>query len=830
MTLMLAIQTALPALLTSALTLAEKRGLGRGMPERARQLVIGLLFGAAAVFATETGVPVVDGGVVNVRDAAPLVAGLAFGAPAGIVAGIVGAAERWMCVWWGGGMTTRVACSLATLAAGLAAAAFRKLFFGDRRPLFVYGLGIGVTTEVLHMLLVLLTNMGDLAAAFEYVRACSLTMIVLNGLACGAALLGQGYLYREALRARPPYLIRDLGSRVLAVILAGFLGTSAFTVRVTQLLAADETGSQLQTSLDDIEANVGTFGWSGLTEGGYTWHVERSGAAVVYDPGTGRVASAQGRGSTLGDVGVDGDELARLQGGGLVELTAFGERRYAMMRDLGAYSVIAYVSVGEADYFSDALLYLMVFMEVLVYTALFVILFQLLRRRVVDNIKTVEKGLAAITAGDLDTQIDVRTHQEFSALSDDVNATVAALRGYIEDAERRMDADLALARQIQRAALPSVFPPYPDRGDFDLYARMDPAREVGGDFYDFFMLDGHTLVFEVADVSGKGVPAALFMMRAKTELRALMESGMDVDEALGAANGRLCEQNDSGMFVTAWLAKLDLATGDLAYANAGHNPPLVLRAGGSYEYLRAVRPSLFLAGMEGTRYRKGRLTLGPGDKLFLYTDGVTEACDPHEAMYGEKRLVAALDAAAGEGPRSTCEAVAASVAGFAAGAERSDDVTMLAVDVYALRSRDRIVTQADRASLELVHEFFSERLPRLGADGRTAARVQVAVDEAYSNVCAYAHATRAVASVLRKGADLVVELADDGVAFDPTAAPEPDLSLGARERPIGGLGIHMLRRLSRSMAYARVDGTNILTLTFFAGQAPEASPVEGTDR
>lgn len=830
MTLMLAIQTALPALLTGALTLAEKRGLGRGVPEWARQLVIGLLFGAVAVFATETGAPVVDGGVVNVRDAAPLVAGLAFGAPAGIVAGIVGAAERWMCVWWGGGMTTRVACSLATLVAGLAAAAFRKLFFGDRRPLFVYGLGIGVTTEVLHMLLVLLTNLGDLTAAFEYVRACSLTMIALNGLACGAALLGQGYLYREALRARPPYLIRDLGSRVLAVILAGFLGTSAFTVRVTRLLAADETGGQLRTSLDDIEANVGTFGWSGLTEGDYTWHVERTGEAVVYDPGTGRVASAQGRGSTLADVGVGADELARLQGGGLVELTAFGERRYAMMRDLGAYSVIAYVSVGEADYFSDALLYLMVFMEVLVYTALFVILFQLLRRRVVDNIKTVEKGLAAITAGDLDTQIDVRTHQEFSALSDDVNATVAALRGYIEDAERRMDADLALARQIQRAALPSVFPPYPDRGDFGLYACMDPAREVGGDFYDFFMLDSHTLVFEVADVSGKGVPAALFMMRAKTELRALMESGMDVDEALGAANGRLCEQNDSGMFVTAWLGKLDLATGDLAYANAGHNPPLVRRAGGRYEYLRAVRPSLFLAGMEGTRYRKGRLTLGPGDKLFLYTDGVTEACDPHEAMYGEKRLVAALDAAAGEGPRSTCEAVAASVAGFAAGAEQSDDVTMLAVDVYALRSRDRIVTQADRASLELVHGFFSERLPRLGADGRTAARVQVAVDEAYSNVCAYAHATRAVASILRKGADLVVELADDGVAFDPTAAPAPDLSLDAQERPIGGLGIHMLRRLSRSMGYARVDGTNILTLTFFAEQAPGASPAVGTDR
>lgn len=706
---MLVIQTVLPALLTGLFVLAERRGAWEGRPAWAKQVVAGVLFGLVAVLATETGVPVVDGGVVNVRDAAPLVAGLAIGAPAGVIAGVIGAAERWLCVLWGGGATTRLACSAATLVAGLAAAAMRRLLFDDRRPPFLYALGIGVTTEVLHMLLVLLTNMGNLAVAFAYVEECSVLMICLNGLATGLALVGQSYLSHESLRVSPPNLISDLGIRLFSIILAAFLLVTAFTFRVTSQLAA---------------------------------------------------APADG------------------------------------------------VNVAHV------MLYLTVFMEIIVHTALFIVLFQLLRHRVVDNLAHIEEGLDSIAAGNLDTQVDVRTHQEFSKLSDDLNSTVDVLKGYIDEAERRMDADLALARRIQSSALPSVFPPFPERHDFDLYASMDPAREVGGDFYDFFLLDSHTLVFLVADVSGKGVPAALFMMQAKTELHALMESGLDVDEAMTEANRHLCEVNDSGMFVTAWLGRLDLAVGELAFANAGHNPPLLRHADGTYDYLRVSRPNLFLAGMEGTRYRRNVLRVDPGDSLFLYTDGVTEACDPSEAMYGEKRLLNDLNELGCAGPRQTCEGIAGRVAAFADGAEQSDDITMLAVDVAALRSRDRIVTQANLESIALVRDFFEERLPKLGASPRVANRVQVAVDEAYSNICNYGHATRAVASIIRKGADLLVEFADDGVPFDPTQAPEPDLTLPVEERPVGGLGIHMLRRMTRSMEYARADETNILTLTF----------------
>ncbi len=559
------------------------------------------------------------------------------------------------------------------------------------------------------MLLILLTNMGNLALAFEYVEECSTWMIALNGLATGLAFAGQSFLNRDPAYTRPPSLINDLGARLLLIIFIAFVCVMLFTIRVTYEFS---------------------HGWS------------------------------------------SGADVARV------------------------------------------MLYLMVFMEIIVNTALFIILFQLLRHRVVDNLKKVEDALAKITAGKLDTRVSVDSHREFVVLSRDINETVDALHGYIDEAEGRYDRDLALARQIQLSSLPSVFPPYPERRDFDLYACMDTAREVGGDFYDFFMLNNHTLVFLVADVSGKGVPAALFMMKAKTELHTLMESGLDVDEAMTEANRRLCEDNESGMFVTVWLGRLDLASGRLSYANAGHNPPLLAHGDGTFEYFKEAKPNLFLAGMDGIRYRKNVTDVEPGDKLFLYTDGVTEAVDAAQSMYGEERLRGLLCGMSDFGPRAACEAVREDVAAFAGGAEQSDDITMLAVSVEALRGRDHVVTQADMDSVAIVGDFFAARLPRLGADARVAGRVQVCVDEAYSNICRYSKATRAVVDVVRKGGDLVVEFGDNGVAFDPTRMAEPDCTLPVAERPVGGLGIHLIRSMVKYMEYSRVEGTNILILTF----------------
>ena len=235
-----------------------------------------------------------------------------------------------------------------------------------------------------------------------------------------------------------------------------------------------------------------------------------------------------------------------------------------------------------------------------------------------------------------------------------------------------------MAADIQENAIPRIFPPYPDEKRMDLFASMEPAREVGGDFYDFYFTGPDRLLFLVADVSDKGVPAALFMMRAKTILKNLAQTGLPLAEAVQAANEALCEGNAANMFVTAWVGEIDLASGTVLYVNAGHNAPLVLRAkDGSATYLHS-RPGLVLGSMPGMKYRSGEIALAPGDAIYLYTDGVTEQADVRGQLYGEERLLAFL--AGGDfltHPETCTDAVRADVEAYAAGAPQSDDRTQL---------------------------------------------------------------------------------------------------------------------------------------------------------
>ncbi|MBQ3507335.1 MAG: SpoIIE family protein phosphatase, partial [Clostridia bacterium] len=317
-------------------------------------------------------------------------------------------------------------------------------------------------------------------------------------------------------------------------------------------------------------------------------------------------------------------------------------------------------------------------MQIVVFASLFIMIFLLVRRLVVDNIYKINRSLSSITEGNLDTVVDVRSHVEFDALSNDINSTVDTLKRYISDAAARIDAELAFAKAIQHSALPSVFPPYPNHTEFDIQATMYTAKEVGGDFYDFYFVDEDTLAFLVADVSGKGIPAAMFMMTSKTLLKSYAESGMSVEEVFTNANEKLCEGNDAGMFVTAWMGFLNIRTGNVTFANAGHNPPAVKHADGSFTYLRS-RPGLVLAGMEGIRYRKNELQLEPGDVLYLYTDGVTEATNLRNELYGEERLLSLLNQNAGATPKTVCDAVKADVDAFVGDAPQFDDITMLTI-------------------------------------------------------------------------------------------------------------------------------------------------------
>ncbi len=273
-----------------------------------------------------------------------------------------------------------------------------------------------------------------------------------------------------------------------------------------------------------------------------------------------------------------------------------------------------------------------------------------------------------------------------------IGAVILTVRAYIrrkmrkleekhrEEAEKeRIGNELRMATQIQSSMLPSEFPPFPNRREFDVYASMDPAREVGGDFYDFFLIDDDHLCLVMADVSGKGIPAALFMMISKVILQSYAAMGQSAGAILSKANEALCANNQMDMFVTVWLGILEISTGRVTAANAGHEYPVLKRAGGAYE-LYKDKHGFVLGGMEDMIYREYELRLGPGDRLFLYTDGVPEATNAQEELFGAERMVEALNRLPDAPPKQVLENVRRAVDEFVRGAEQFDDLTMLCLE------------------------------------------------------------------------------------------------------------------------------------------------------
>lgn len=275
----------------------------------------------------------------------------------------------------------------------------------------------------------------------------------------------------------------------------------------------------------------------------------------------------------------------------------------------------------------------------------------------------------------------IKGKDEFGILARAVEKMSVDMNKYIQDlthttAEKeRLSAELDVATQIQANMLPRIFPPYKDHPELELFATMEPAKEVGGDFYDFFMVDNDHFALVVGDVSGKGVPAALFMVIAKTLIKNSVMQGLEPAKVFERVNNELCEGNDAGLFVTCWMGILTLSTGELRFVNAGHTYP-ILRHENIVEFLKS-KPDLMLAGMEGMRYTEHFITLGKGDRLFVYTDGVTEATDANEQLYGEERLINFMRGTQIVDVRQSLADIRSDIDAFVAGAPQFDDITML---------------------------------------------------------------------------------------------------------------------------------------------------------
>lgn len=788
-----------PVVLSALIYLAERTNAARKIPYIARQVLIGIMFGALAIMGTEFGVKI-DGAVINARDASPICAGLLFGAPAGIIAGVIGGVERWLAVFWGAGEYTRLACSISTILAGVFAAVLRKYMFDNKKPKWNYCLATAIITEVVHMLMIFLTNMSDVHTAFSFVRACSLPMVAINGLSvmlAGALLSLLSEKERKSSRHNLKNISQSFQRWLLMCVTAGFLMTTVFTWALQTELAKNDANELIRLNIEDVRedileasnknlleltreiasridftdrtnakllktlkkefdvAEINIINQNGiitvsthndflnydmrggkqsaeflvlldgvtkeyvqsyqptssdptisrkyagvvLSGGGFVQvaydaerfqkdiddvvigvtrnrHIGESGALIIVGEDWNIVSDRHGNeGRNLNVTGIYIDR-STMPENKTFEAVVYGKQAFCSYILSEGYYIVAVMPLEEAMFSRDISVYITVFMEFVVFGMLFIVVYFLIKKLVVDNMVKINKSLAMITGGNLDTVVNVRTNEEFASLSDDINSTVVTLKHYIAEAAARIDRELEFAKSIQHSAIPTVFPPYPGHSEFDIYATMDTAKEVGGDFYDFYFVGENRLGFLIADVSGKGIPAAMFMMTAKTIIKGYAESGKPVDEVFTTANEKLCESNDAGMFVTAWMGVLDTVTGKVEFANAGHNPPLVRHAGGGFEYLRS-KPCFILAGMDGIKYRKNEFTLAPGDEIYLYTDGVTEATDSENNLYGEERLLALLNSMGDLSGEEICRAVKADIDAFVGDAPQFDDITML---------------------------------------------------------------------------------------------------------------------------------------------------------
>lgn len=433
--------------------------------------------------------------------------------------------------------------------------------------------------------------------------------------------------------------------------------------------------------------------------------------------------------------------------------------------------------------------------------------------RWIAKLDAVNNYLRDISSGTFpEKPLNLHTNDELLVTAQCINEMTESLKE-----KERISGELQIATNIQAHMLPCTFPAFPDHDEFDIFATMTPAKEVGGDFYDFFMVDEHHLAVVIADVSGKGVPAALFMVIAKTLIKYYAQMGIDPCQVFTKVNQLLCEGNEAGLFVTAWMGILDVETGKLRYVNAGHNPPLIKLGDAGFTYLKSC-PGFVLAGLENTHYQQNELTMASGDKLFLYTDGVTEAADIDQQPYGEERLSNYLNAHIADNVNDMLHGIKDDVNLFVGDQEQFDDITMLILDYQAKPKSENINERTFPAVVDALNDvmaFVEDELEKSGCPASVAMQISVAVEELFVNIAHYAYPDKS--GSMKLGIDIAdgiatLRFADYGIPFDPLQKADPDVTLTAESRSIGGLGIYMVKKSMDDMQYERKNNQNILTL------------------
>ena len=682
MILKMSVSVLLYVLVTAALSHLYK---DKQSPTAGRKILIGLIFGACSAAVSHLGTQYPDMPILHVRDLGPLCAGLLFSPLSGIIAGFIGGAERLLV----GGLLnyvqfTAVAGSLSTFLAGCLVAFLNKWIYKGNRPSVPRAFLLGALMEVFHMYSGFFVNKSTVTWTYSVIRLTAVPMITFTAVGLALCTATVKIISGEKLR----FLIRTSWNQVpisiqiqrwlltatIVLFLLNFAGSYQFQRQMMIENEASEIASIGQGLKSEYELTHDTEDVIIYIENQYnttcfSFLVNLNNGLIrfdQYDIPTEEPVYCDSKSLEVIREHIDQEPFVEStdESNAIMHVVSIGEE----------YAVVTTRNLESTFNILESVMYENTLSDILLFAVFYFIMSLLAERLVVKSLKQVQVSLDRITNGCLDEKVNVRSSPEFSSLSDNINETVTTLKGYIDEAEKRMEQDLSLAAEIQESALPKNF--ILPTENMELHALMTPAKQVGGDFYDFFFISPDQLCLVIADVSGKSVPAALFMMRSKTAIKGFARDGQNPAELLGNVNRALCDGNDTHMFVTVWLGILNLNTGLMRCCNAGHEYPAVRRAGGDYELLMDEHGKL-LGIFKDISLAEYEVQLNPGDRLFVYTDGVPEATNEKREQYGTNRMTEQLNRLKDSDQKTILEGVLQDIRNYAGTADQFDDITML---------------------------------------------------------------------------------------------------------------------------------------------------------
>lgn len=720
-------------------------------------------------------------GTYSSVNAIAMIPGFTFGFPAGLITGVVGAIARAFQYPFGSGDFLRISESIVVLISGVLPGFFRSKLFNNKSPKWFFGLPISLLLESFHMLFMftIAFSQKDVNYAYAVIGQCDIVILISSLLTLSLFFLSINLFEKEYIfiKTNNDRLSNKIRTWMVYAFTFFLILTFSFNVFAYTQKANRDTKNDEINSVVDIEQQIlasiieeEKYDWTDtdLKALCYTRRVGHNGYTMILDADNNDLIISVGS-NTLFAYGkeffyfnnIDDDfntqqhKITELEENKVHKIVLQAQEEiipkiytfYVLYQNFDTkdasipitykgkdmnFRILSILPYDEVERQMGLAIRLTGYIEMLVLMFIYALIYNFIKIKIINRITLINKGCQAITNGNLDYKINVNDSYEFRQLSNDINKTVESLKFYINEADRRIEAELLLAKQIQSNALPM---PIPYNPRLDLAATMVTAKSVGGDFYDYFYLDKNHILFLIADVSGKGIPAAMFMMKAKSLIKSFVNfKDISLGEAITKVNNELCINNAAGMFVTSWIGILNLSNGEIEFVNAGHNSPIIKE---NNKFIELRTPVNFvLAGMNDINYNSSKITLKEGDEILLYTDGVTEATNKSNKLYSLKRLIDFANKVKYKSSQGFLTKTLEEVNKFQNGCEQADDITMLMIRYKPSLYREdhEITINPNLNEVKNVVDFISKNLKIYSIDQKTKSRIELSISEILENI------------------------------------------------------------------------------------------------